>query len=132
MSEELPSEDAVRTLDDVDYEEWREQLEAGVLLGLECRSCGHVTATPKRVCINCGARELDAVELPTRGTVYSETTIEVTPEGFDGPYQVVMVELGSVHLLVRVDGTVEIGDVAEFTGTVVTEDLPAPVFEPVE
>ena len=132
MSEELSSDDVVRTLDDVDYAEWREQLEAGVLLGLECRSCEHVTATPKRVCINCGARELVAVELPTRGTVYSETTIKVTPEGFDGPYQVVIVELEGVHLLVRVDGTVEIGDVAEFSGTVVTEDLQAPVFEPVE
>jgi uncharacterized OB-fold protein len=132
MSKELSSDDAARTPDDVDYEEWREQLEAGVLLGLECRSCEHVTATPKRVCINCGARELDAVELPTRGTVHSETTIEVTPEGFDGPYQVIMVELGSVNLLVRVDDAVEIGDAVEFSGAVVPADLPAPVFEPVE
>ena len=132
MSEELSSDGAARTLDDVDYAEWREQLEAGVLLGLECRSCEHVTATPKRVCSNCGARELGAVELSTRGKVYSETTINVTPEGFDGPYQVVIVELEGVHLLVRVDDTVEIGDVVEFSGTVVTEDLPAPVFEPVE
>ena len=37
MLYESSSADAIPTLDDVDYEEWREQLEAGVLLGLECR-----------------------------------------------------------------------------------------------
>ena len=116
----------------VDYDEWRENLESGVLLGLKCESCGHVTATPKRACLSCGSQELEATELPKGGTVYSETTINVPPMEVDGPYQVAVVDLGDTRLLVRVDGTTEIGDTVEFTDTVVMANLPAPVFKPVE
>jgi uncharacterized OB-fold protein len=132
MSEEVSPNDTVRDLDHVDYDVWRDRLEAGVLVGLECASCGHVTATPKGACTNCGARELAGVELPTRGKVYSETTINVPPEGLEGPYQVVMVDLGTTRLLVRAGDGVEIGDEVAFAGTTVADGFPAPVFEPVD
>ena len=132
MNEELSSDDAVCDLEYVDYGAWRDRLESGMLVGLECRSCGHITATPKRACTQCGTQKPAAVELPTRGEVYSEITINVSPEGFDGPYLVVMVDLGSARLLVRTEGDVEISDEVAFAGTTVAEELPAPVFKPVD
>ncbi|WP_458188437.1 Zn-ribbon domain-containing OB-fold protein [Haladaptatus sp. NG-WS-4] len=115
----------------VTYAEWREHLEAGRLVGLQCRSCGHVTATPKRACIDCGDRDLVSHELPQQGEVHSETTIAVPPTGLEGPYQVALVELGDTRLLGRIEGRVEIGDAVEFTDSTTMDGMPAPVFEPV-
>lgn len=131
MSKEAPVEESGGP-DHVEYGDWCERLEAGTLLGLECRTCGHVTATPKRACIECGARDLTGVELPTRGEVYSETIINVAPEGVDGPYQVAVIDLGPTRLLARIDGEVGIGDAAEFAGSIDATGSPAPVFEPTD
>ncbi|WP_423746748.1 OB-fold domain-containing protein (plasmid) [Haladaptatus sp. SPP-AMP-3] len=114
------------------YADWRDRLEDGELVGLECRSCGHVTATPKRACIDCGDRILDTCPLPTTGTVHSETTITVPPVGFEGPYQVSVIDLGETKLMgrIRSDEGVEIGASVEFVDTVELDGMPAPVFEP--
>lgn len=116
------------------YADWRDHLEEGALVGLECRSCGHVTATPKRACIECGDRNLDVYPLPDTGTVHSETTITVPPVGFDGPYQVAVIDLGETKVMGRIEGTegVQIGDFVEFVDTVKLDGMPAPAFEPVE
>lgn len=118
--------------DHVEYDDWREHLEDGTLLGVKCRSCGAASATPKRACSNCGGRDLAAVKLPERGTVYSETTVNVPPEGFDGTYQVAVVSLDETRILARIDGTADIGEAVEFTGTIGEKDLPGVVFEPVD
>ena len=116
----------------VEYEDWREHLETGTLLGVQCQSCGAVSATPKRACSGCGSREMAAIELPERGTVYSETRINVPPEDFDGTYQVGVVGLGETRLLARLRGAVDIGETVMFTGTIVEGDGPGPVFESAE
>lgn len=112
----------------ITYADWRRALGDGTLLGLECR-CGAVTATPKRACPACGSRELAPRELPTTGTVDSETTIAVPPAGHD-PGTVAVVDLGPARLLGRIDGTVEIGDRVVFAGARTVDGEPAPVFEP--
>jgi uncharacterized OB-fold protein len=116
------------------YADWRAYLEDGDLVGLECRSCGHVTATPKRACIDCGDRNLDTHVLPNVGTVHSETTITVPPVGFEGPYQVAVIDLGEAKCMGRIEGEerVEIGDSVEFVDTVELDGMPAPAFEPIE
>ncbi|WP_049971418.1 Zn-ribbon domain-containing OB-fold protein [Haladaptatus cibarius] len=114
------------------YAEWREQLESGNLVGLECSSCGHVTATPKRACGECGGRNLELHDLPETGAVHSETTITVPPVGVEGPYQVAIVDLGDAHLLGRIEGSVEIEDEVAFTTTIEIEGMPAPVFSPLD
>lgn len=132
MSEDGVSESSVDRIEQLDYEAWREYLEEGVLVGQACADCGHVTATPKRACLDCGARELEAVELPVRGEVYSETTINVPPEGFKGSYQVVIVELDDAKLMGRMDGETEIGATVELAGTSTADGFPAVVFEPAD
>ncbi|GAA0245529.1 Zn-ribbon domain-containing OB-fold protein [Haladaptatus pallidirubidus] len=128
----MSSDDGVGAEISMTYADWREHLEAGNLVGLECSSCGHVTATPKRACGECGGRVFDRRDLPQTGEVRSETTITVPPVGVEGPYQVAIVDLGDANLLGRMEGGVEIGDGVEFTGTIEIEGMPAPVFEPLD
>ncbi len=115
-----------------DYDDWRELLEAGILMGSQCGSCGQTTATPHRRCIECGSEHLNGTELPTTGEVYSETTINVTPTGFDEPYQIAIIDLDGTRLTARIAGTVEIADRVRFSDTITTNGCPAPVFEPIE
>ncbi|SIQ84514.1 Uncharacterized OB-fold protein, contains Zn-ribbon domain [Haladaptatus litoreus] len=114
------------------YAEWRKHLESGNLVGLECSSCGHVSATPKRACGECGDRNLEPRDLPETGEVHSETTITVPPVGVEGPYQVAIVDLGDAQLLGRIEGSVEIADEVTFTTTIEIEGMPAPVFSPLD
>ncbi len=114
------------------YDDWQSALEEGTILGSRCRRCSHVTATPKRLCVECGGDRLQRVSLPTTGEVYSETTVSVAPAGFDGPYTVAVVDLDGAHLTVRVDDPVEIGDTVQFVDVITSEGCKAPVFGPVE
>lgn len=115
---------------DLTYASWKRALREGVLLGQECADCGHATGAPKAACSRCGSRDLEAVELPTTGTVYSETTITVPPRQFtdDDAYQVAIVELDTARVMARIDGTAEIGDEVRLQGTLEADDAPAPVF----
>lgn len=130
MSEtgELPGE----TTERLGYSEWAAALRDGELLGQECPECDHVTAAPKAACARCGSRDIATVPLPTEGEVYSETTIAVPPEGFNGEYQLALVELGEARVLGRINGTVEIGDVVTFDEVITVDEYPALVFVPAE
>lgn len=115
--------------DTIEYEDWREALEDGVLLGQECPECGHTSATPRRACLECGATP-ETVELPTEGVVHSETSIEVTPEEFDDAgYRVGIVDLGAARILGRLGGDVAIGDDVALAGVVDEGGDPAPRFD---
>lgn len=122
--EELPEE--------LTYDDWASAVERGRLLGQACPDCGHVAGTPTGACPHCGSRELETVELPREGEVYTETTINVPPEGFEERgYQVAIVQAGDARVLARVDGEAAIGEAVELADYVDADDgHPAPVFEP--
>lgn len=113
----------------LEYHDWADALRDGELLGQECADCGHATAAPKAACARCGSRSLDTVSLPTEGEVYSETTVNVPPEGFAGEYQLAVVDLGDARVLVRIEDRVDIGDRVAFAGVIETDGHPAPVFD---
>lgn len=124
------SEDDLATVpDELTYSDWVTAIRDGTVLGQHCRDCGHATAAPKAACARCGTRDIETVELPTTGTVYTETRLEVVPEGFDGPYHVALVELDDARVMVHVPEPVEIGQTVELAGTIENEGV-APVFEP--
>jgi hypothetical protein len=124
-----PVEQYVPEGERLNHTRWAEALADGVLLGMECDDCGHVGGVPKSVCPDCKSRDISATELPRTGTVYSETTIEVTPAGLDDEYQVAIVDLGATRVLARVGGGAAIGDEVEFAGSVEYDDMPAPLFD---
>lgn len=126
-----PTHELVGT-DNLDYEQWADALRSGTLLGLECRSCGNATATPKAACIECGSFHLEVIELPPRGTVFSKTTIEVAPEGHGTGYTLALVDVGAARIMARIDAHVEIDDSVELTSPVEHDGAPGPRFDPVD
>lgn len=130
MSEPDLSTDAETESDELTYEDWAAALRERTLLGQRCGDCEHVTAAPKAACARCGSRDLETTELPTTGEVYTETTLEVVPEGFDGPYQVALVVLEDARVMAHVPDGIEIGRAVELTDTIEDGGAVAPVFEP--
>jgi uncharacterized OB-fold protein len=61
--------------------------------------------------------------------VYTQTTIAVAPEGFEGPYRVGVVDLGDGRVLARISEDAEIGDAVSLAGVVEADDRVAPRFE---
>ncbi len=116
---------------ELSYSDWKETLRGGELVGQACEECGNVTASPKAACTECGSRSVSRTTLPEDGVVYSETTINVPPEGYERGYKVGIVELGDTgaRVLGRLDETAEIGDEVVFDDTFEHDDEPAPVFE---
>lgn len=101
------------------HEAWAEALENGDPLGVECPACGYVSATPKAACVRCGSRDVSTVDLPTTGSVYSKSTIEVAPGNQGSGYQIALIDLGDARMLGRIaDGMhVDIDDDVELRGT---------------
>ncbi|USZ72043.1 Zn-ribbon domain-containing OB-fold protein [Natronosalvus halobius] len=122
MSDTLP--------DPLTHAEWTAALRDGRLLGQRCGACGNETAAPKAACNECGSREIETVELPTEGTVYTETTIAVAPAAFEGGYRVAVIDLGTegnARVTARLESDADIGDAVAFSD-VLEVDEPVPVF----
>ena len=131
MSSDLP--------ESLTYGEWSRALKEGRLLGQACGECAHVLGTPKGACPHCGSRDVETVELPATGEVYTETTVMVPPVGVEERgYQVAVVQVGEARVMGRIDAgeedsRVDIGDEVHLTGYVTGEgDDPAPLFRAVD
>lgn len=98
------------------HTEWAEALQNGDLLGVTCTGCETTYGTPFAVCNECGGLDMETIVLDTKGEVYAETTIEVPPKGFEGSYQVGIVQLDSARVMARLEGDVKIGDDVVFAG----------------
>lgn len=118
MSEQEPAPESFLDDDGLTARAWARALRAGVLLGQRCPACEHVTAAPKAACARCGERDLAVESLPTAGEVYSQTTIAVAPEGFEGPYRVGLVDLGEARVLGRLPADADIGEEVSLAGVV--------------
>lgn len=103
---------------DLTHEAWNEAVRDGTLLGQRCSDCDAMQGTPKAACPHCGSTDLETVELPTSGTVYTETTINVPPLGVDKRgYQVAVVQLGDAQVMGRLeDEDVTIDDRVALSG----------------
>lgn len=111
------------------YETWAQALEEdGVLLGQRCGDCGHATGAPKAACAQCGSRDVEAIQLPTQGTVYSESQINATPESFEDAYKVGLVDLGEARIMAHFAADVAIGDEVELVGAIDDSGSPGPTF----
>ena len=129
----MSAQDDIELPETLSYHDWAAAVREGQLLGQSCNDCDHVGGVPSGACQECGGRDLTTVELPTTGTVYTETTINVPPEGFqERGYQGVVVDLGDARVMARIVGEhVDISDDVSLSGFIDTDDdHPAPTFEP--
>jgi len=70
-------------------------LKNGRLMGTSCKACGYTSFPPRADCPECLSGDFEFREYTGKGTVYTFTTIEAAPTGFDDmtPYTVVVVDL---------------------------------------
>ena len=70
-------------------------LKNGRLMGTSCKGCGYTSFPPRADCPECLSGDFEFREYTGKGTVYTFTTIEAAPTGFDdmAPYTVVVVDL---------------------------------------
>jgi hypothetical protein len=102
------------------YDDLLDAIEEGDGYYLTCPN-GHGTVPPRRICPDCGSRELTEAPLPETGEVLAATTISVAPPQFadDAPYVTAIAEFGDVRLTGVVRGT----DTEPAPGDVVTVDI---------
>lgn len=124
--------DSVVTEGGLTHARWKAALrDDTVLLGQECLECAHQIATPKTACTNCGSLDLQTIELPSEGIVYSSTTVEIPPRDFAGTYSLAIVELAGARVLGRLeDGeNVDIGAEVTLSGSFEHEEDVIPRFQ---
>jgi len=70
-------------------------LKDGRLMGSVCRDCGYASFPPRADCPECLSGGFEFSERTGRGTIYTHSTIEAAPTGFDDevPYTVAVVDL---------------------------------------
>lgn len=124
--------DIVESEERLTYARWRQALADNRLLGQRCQNCDHETAAPKAACATCGSRNLNTIELPDDGTIYSVTTIYIPPEGFERPYNIGLVSVGNARVTARINGEAAIGDEVVFDDAIDTGTGTSPVFVPAE
>jgi uncharacterized OB-fold protein len=119
-----------------EYDEWLDSVEDGEGYYIECAN-SHGWLPPRRVCPDCGSRELTPEPLPDSGTIATHTTISVATPQFedDAPYVTAIADFGPVSITGLVRGVepdaVAIGDVVGIeVGERVTTGDRAVVFKP--
>ncbi|WP_424009304.1 Zn-ribbon domain-containing OB-fold protein [Haloferax denitrificans] len=86
--------------------EFYENLRDGRFTTTECRECGELHFPPRIVCPECTSDDLEYVDLPHEGEMYSFTEVRGTSAigmNDDTPFVAGVVDLGPVRLSARVD-----------------------------
>ncbi len=87
------------TARDGQYDDLLDAIAEGESYYLECEN-GHGWLPPRRVCPECGSRDLDETALPETGEVVTYTAVAVATPQFseDAPYVTAIAEFGAVRL----------------------------------
>jgi len=99
-----------------EYDDWLDSVEEGEGYYVECEA-GHGWLPPRRVCPDCGSRDLSAEPLPDSGEIVTHTLINVATPQFedDAPYVTAIADFGPVSVTGLVRGVdpedVTMGDV---------------------
>jgi len=90
---------------DGEYDDLLDAIAAGEGYYLEC-GAGHGWLPPRRVCPECGSRDLTETPLPDSGEIETYTTVSVATPAFaeDAPYTTAIVDFGPVKVTGLVRG----------------------------
>lgn len=80
---------------------WQKLQETKKLHFQQCKSCETVLHPPRPICYKCHSFDMDWIEAPTTGVIYSYVVYHrgVHP-GFELPYEVILVELDNGQRIV--------------------------------
>ena len=72
-------------------------LSDGRLISTHCRQCGRVSFPPKAHCRSCWSEDIEWIDLPSTGVLYSFTRVHVVPRAFlsDALYDIGIVDLSN-------------------------------------
>lgn len=107
---------------------WRLNSTRYGLIGERCPSCGVAIFPPRDVCPECAAEAKTPVQLSGKGTIYSFTTLQEAPAGFEeqAPYTLALIQLAEGPLitaqLTDLDGAPAIGQPVEMVTRKFRED----------
>jgi len=81
------------------FDDWLDAIEEGSGYYVECEN-GHGWLPPRRVCPDCGSRDLAETPLPEAGEVATFTEVSVATPQFsaDTPYVTAIVDYGPVRV----------------------------------
>ncbi|MFC4247473.1 Zn-ribbon domain-containing OB-fold protein [Natribaculum luteum] len=90
---------------DAGFDDWLDALESGDPYYLECPE-GHGSLPPRRVCLECGATDLEQRPLPDAGELETFTITHVPTPAFedDAPYATAVADFGPVRVTGQVVG----------------------------
>ncbi|SEH12435.1 hypothetical protein SAMN04487967_0807 [Natronorubrum sediminis] len=90
---------------DAGFDEWLDAAEKEEAYYLSCPE-GHGSLPPRRVCPDCGATDLEEVDLPDTGEVQTFTVTHVPTPAFeeDAPYATAVASFGSVRITGQIVG----------------------------
>ena len=90
---------------DTGYDEWVDALAAGEGFYVECAN-GHGSLPPRRVCPECGSRDLSEEPLPASGELATFSEVHVAPPAFadETPYVTGIADFGPVRITGAVRG----------------------------
>jgi len=118
------------------YDDLLDAIEDGEGYYLECGN-GHGWLPPRRICPDCGSRDLTEEPLPDAGEIETYTVIQVAAPNFaeDTPYVTALADFGPVRVTGMMNDvdpeTVDTGDVVGLTvGERVTTGDRMLAFEP--
>lgn len=95
------------------FDDFLDAVAAGESYYHECEA-GHGWLPPRRICPECGSRDLTEQSLPESGTIESHTIVRVPAPSFadDAPYATAIADFGPLRVTALFDGafdTVETG-----------------------
>ena len=84
---------------DEGFDEWLDAAEEDRAYYLECPN-DHGSLPPRRVCPDCGATDLEEVDLPDSGEIQTFTVTHVPTPAFeeDAPYATAVADFGAVRI----------------------------------
>jgi len=90
---------------DGEFDDWLDAIAEDEPYYIEC-SNGHGWLPPRRVCPECGSRELAREPLPEAGEIATHTTVQVATPQFedDAPYVTAIADFGPVSVTGLVRG----------------------------
>ena len=87
-----------------------------------CDQCKRTITPPREVCPYCGikTKPMTKLEIDSKGTILSHTTLQMPPDGFDIPLKIALVELDQGAIILCLGHNEEnvgasIGDRVEIT-----------------
>jgi uncharacterized OB-fold protein len=89
-------------------------LEQGKVMGTRCKASGRYYFPPRAHCFASLSDDMEWFEVTGSGELVSYSTLKYAPTGFkdDLPYTIALVDYGDYRIFGRIDGAVDVEDLA--------------------